>query len=109
MTGAPSPVSAPSSTHPANSQEEWDIPLQKDHLPETRTPPSTVTALPRRAHTPAATERASPKISAAPRSGRYAESRLLVAAMETHQPAEASPRAILSAPLSTTAGEASSA
>src|SRR6202022_4382455 len=85
------------------------MPLQNDQRPETRTPPSTTVALPRGAHTPAAIALESPKISAAPSSGRYAESRLLVIAIDTHHPAEASPRAILSAPPNDVAGEASRA
>src|ERR1700683_3754299 len=82
------------------------MPLQNDQRPETLTPPSTMAALPRGAHTPAATVCGSLKISVAPSAGRYAESRLLVAAIETHQPADASPRAILSAALNVVAGDA---
>src|SRR2546421_4661191 len=82
------------------------IPLQYGHWPDTRIPSSTGRAFPRGAHTPAATASASPKISAAPSAGRYADRRLLVAAMDTHQPAEASPRAIVSAQRSVTAGAA---
>src|SRR5580704_6230307 len=85
------------------------MPLQNDQRPERSDPPSTGAARPRGAHTPAATARGSPKMSAAACSGRYAESRLLVAAIETHQPADASPRAIASAPRNVVAGEASSA
>lgn len=94
---------------PGKQPSEWEMPLQNDQRPDTSTPPSTSAALPRGAHTPAAMVLESPKISEAPSSGRYAESKLLVAAIETHQPVEASPRAIRSAPLSVVAGEASSA
>ena len=68
--GRPALVPPSSSTQPANSHRECGMPLQKDQRPETRTPPSTATALPRGAHTPAAITWGSLKISAAPSSGR---------------------------------------
>ena len=84
------------------------IPLQYGHRPETTTPPSTRSApcpagpRPRRR-----SARGSPNSSARLSAGRYAASRLLVAAIDTHQPAEASPRAISSAHRSATPGASS--
>src|SRR5258705_7032419 len=86
----------------------WVIPLQNDQRPETTTPPSTVRAVPRGAQTPAATPRRSPKSASRREAGKYATSRLLVIAIETHQPAEGSPRAPASAPRRATPGGSSS-
>ena len=74
-----------------------EIPLQNGQRPDTITPPSTVRPVPRGAQTPAATPRPSPKSASRLEAGRYATSRLLVIAIETHQPAEALPRATASA------------
>jgi hypothetical protein len=65
------------------------IPLQNGRRPDTTTPPSTVRAVPRGAQTPAATPRPSPKSASRLEAGKYATSRLLVIAIDTHQPAEA--------------------
>ncbi|BCI90301.1 hypothetical protein NIIDMKKI_55070 [Mycobacterium kansasii] len=40
---------------PANIMSAWLIPLQNGQRPDTTTPPSTERAVPRGAHTPAAT------------------------------------------------------
>ena len=93
-----------SSTQPANSTLAWVMPLQNAQRPDTTTPSGTRLALPCGAHTPAATPRPAPNSSARLAGGRYAMSRLLVIAIETHQPADASPRAISSAQRNATPG-----
>ena len=55
---------------PANSVSAWVIPLQNGQRPDTTTPPSTDLAVPRGAHTPAATPRPSPNISSRLDAGR---------------------------------------
>ena len=97
-----------STRHPANIMSACVIPLQNGQRPDTTTPPSTVRPVPRGAHTPAATPRPSPKSASRLEVGRYATSRLLVIAIETHQPAEALPRATASAHPSATPGGNSS-
>ena len=92
---------------PAKNTAACVIPLQYAHRPETTTPPSTGRAFPRGAQTPAAIRCGSSNSSARLSAGRYAASKLLVAAIDTHQPAEASPRAISSAHRSATPGASS--
>src|ERR1700730_14812593 len=84
------------------------IPLQNAQRPDTTTPPSTVRPVPRGAQTPAATPRPSPNSASRLEAGRYATSRLLVIAIETHQPADALPRATASAHRRATPGGNSS-
>ena len=85
-----------------------EIPLQNAQRPDTTTPPSTVRPVPRGAQTPAATPRPSPKSASRLEAGKYATSRLLVIAIDTHHPTEASPRASASAHRRATPGGNSS-
>jgi hypothetical protein len=85
-----------------------EIPLQNAQRPDTTTPPSTVRPVPRGAQTPAATPRPSPNSASRLETGKYATSRLLVIAIDTHQPAEALPRATSSAHRNATPGGNSS-
>ena len=71
------------------------MPLQKDHCPETTTPPSTERPLPRGAQMPAARARPSPNSASRLAGGRYATSNVLVMPIATHQPVDALPRPIL--------------
>ncbi|CKR69238.1 Uncharacterised protein [Mycobacterium tuberculosis] len=59
-----------STKQPANMMSAWLIPLQNGQRPDTTTPPSTDRAVPRGAHTPAATPRPPPNISSRLRAGR---------------------------------------
>src|SRR6202021_4027206 len=84
-------------TPPATRTSAPVIPLENAQPPNTPPPPGTRRALPCGAHTPAASPRPLPNSSSRLTGGRYATSRVLVIPIDTHQPADASPRATSSA------------